>query len=1007
MSRTALAFLALAAIPAILAGQDTLPPSQGGRIRSLGLPSVRKPYLGVSVGLSNFRQADLTIHGRLGTYRDLTLPTTGLLGVAAEGYLGAEGGASGVDGGARGLLVSHLLRLGAGVDYNARQGRLGFLLTLDFPVRRGGVLGHGSKLRLDVVAAADVAAQLAVQLPIRQPHRGTTRPGRDFVALDAGRLTPLPFRISNPALDSATAELRERALWIGRFTTPSLGALGDDAPLAVTEVTAPLLTRLSGGRTVEDEIRAYHAVLRRTFDLAAADTTGGAASAARARQILLHGVLLPYNRLLGQKKESDTIREFAANARGAFVRWLVTESQLPPGRHHVAIAAFQRLLDIVEEVRADARRRWQESRLGWLPLQLALTPEDYDDQTELDSLISQAVGQRIVHGNQVRYVHNQRFQVELVRSIGTAQDYHVLWIHDFAGLNEHGEPDRLSLYTVAQAYLAALRNAVSRYDSTGRVPLFMLFLDQHYFEKNRSRQLLSFLQNPLGRSLDLPAPFDSLESGVRTAQQDLTRAVDASRLLRAERAYYGESWLRDLVKVHVSVTNPADPSFRSSWVLPLIGLPDDAMRDHRKLVVWDVTEADPYRGWAMYAGAGVGEHYVGPSWEDRAILLQGPAALSLREDIRALLASQGITGNYVPHVLRARPLAPDYDQRVKAYVDSMDRWGGVATRAVQLHNGTGYAWKRIDVAKATLFSLTSPGAVLKVPDSLWLSEFLASLLAGAALRGTRVVLIAPSRASAPSAGPPQLAMLHAVLSRVLAMRHALDPPIERAGGAYRLAIYDPDTPVDDIAARIAILRDRLRDTPFLRELYALHPSALAVLEHPPVCAAEATPPVSPIQPDGAVRPKLHFKGFLYISREPWRRLIGGVPFAVGLQAYLEQRASQICGGQDVDEEQMADAMMLAGAQAINPVLDSVPPDQRDRWAFYLMVGSANENNRSFLMDGEAAVLVSRWTSLLAMPDFLLLAGISTWVDEQAELDGLLPPPGGLHRSLGRMIRYGL
>jgi len=1007
MCRAALAALVLLAIPTGLRGQDTLPPSQGGRIRSLGLPSVRKPYLGMSVGLNNFREADLTVHARLGTYRDITLPTTGLLGVAAEGYLGAEGGASGLDGGGRALLVSNLLRLGAGLDYNVRSRRLGFLLSLDFPVRRGGVLAHGSKLRLDIVTASDVAAQLAVQFPIRQSHRGTTRPGRDFVALHPDRLTPLPFRISDPALDSATVELEERALWIGRFTTPSLGRLGGDAARAVGDATRELQARLAEGRTVEDEIRAYHAVLRRTFDLATGDTVTGATSARRARETLLRNVLLPYDRLLGQKKEPDTIREFAAHARGAFVRWLITESGLGVERHPVAIYAFQRLLDIAEKVRADGRRRWNESRLGWLPLQLALEPEDYDDQTELDSLISQAVGPRIVHGNQVRYVHNQRFQVELIRSIGSARDYHVLWIHDFAGLNEHGEPDRLSLYTVAQAYLAALRNAVSRYDATGRLPVFMLFLDQHYFEKNRSRQLLSFLADPLGRSLDLPAPFDSLERSVRAAQQALIQGVDASQLLTAERTYYGESWLRDLVKVQVSVTNPADPSFRSRWVLPLIGLPDDAMRDHRKLVVWDVTEADPYRGWAMYAGAGVGEHYVGPSWEDRAIMLQGPAALSLRADIRALLESQGITGNYVPHVLREQPLATDYWVRVQQHIDSMDQWGGVATRAVQLHNGTGYAWKRIDVAKATLFSLTSPGAVIKVPDSLWLSEFLASLLAGAALRGTRVVVIAPSRVSAPSAGPPQLAVLHAVLSRILATRYALAPPIERAGGAYRLALYDPDTPVDDIGARIAILRDRLRDTPFLRELYGLHPSALAALEHPPVCSAEATPTVPPAPLSGAVHPKLHFKGFLYVSREPWRRLIGGAPLAVGLQAYLEQRATQICGGQAVDEEQMAQAMMAAGAQAINPVLDSVPVALRDRWAFYLMGGSANENNRSLFMDGEAAVLVSRWTSLLAVPDFLLLAGISTWIDEQEELDRLLPPPGGLHRWLGRTIRYGL
>jgi hypothetical protein len=203
------------------------------------------------------------------------------------------------------------------------------------------------------------------------------------------------------------------------------------------------------------------------------------------------------------------------------------------------------------------------------------------------------VGRPLLHGNRVWYVHNQRFQIELVRSIGRAEEYHVLWVHDFAGVNVRGEPDRLSLYTVTQAYLHALRDRVARYDATGRLPVFMLFIDQHYFDKNRSRSMLAFLADPLHQRLDLPAGFDSLEADVRVAQEELIRAVDASLLLRAERTQYGERWLRGLVKVHVSVTNPADPSFRSRWILPLIGLPDDVMRDHRKIVVWDVSEDDP------------------------------------------------------------------------------------------------------------------------------------------------------------------------------------------------------------------------------------------------------------------------------------------------------------------------------------------------------------------------------------------------------------------------------
>lgn len=249
--------------------------------------------------------------------------------------------------------------------------------------------------------------------------------------------------------------------------------------------------------------------------------------------------------------------------------------------------------------------------------------------------------------------------------------------------------------------------------------------------------------------------------------------------------------------------------------------------------------------------------------------------------------------------------------------------------------------------------------------------------------------------------------MHAVLSRVLALRYALEPAIEGAGGAYRLALYDPRTPVDDIAARITMLRDRLTGTPFLRDLYSLDSSTETVLENPPVCDRAAAAAALPVRGDSLAQPKLHYKGFLYVSREPWERLIGGTPLALGLHAYLEQRARQICEGRAVDEEAMADAMMRAGAVAINPILDTLPLGERPRWAFFLMLGSANQDNRSLLMDGEASVLVSNWTSLLAVPDLLLLSGVSTWIDEQTQLDRLLPPPSGLLRSVGRLIRYGL
>ena len=49
-----------------------------------------------------------------------------------------------------------------------------------------------------------------------------------------------------------------------------------------------------------------------------------------------------------------------------------------------------------------------------------------------------------------------------------------------------------------------------------------------------------------------------MEETARAAQEELRRAVAGSKRLQAEARRHGEGWLRRVVKVHVSVTFPAD-----------------------------------------------------------------------------------------------------------------------------------------------------------------------------------------------------------------------------------------------------------------------------------------------------------------------------------------------------------------------------------------------------------------------------------------------------------------
>jgi hypothetical protein len=95
------------------------------------------------------------------------------------------------------------------------------------------------------------------------------------------------------------------------------------------------------------------------------------------------------------------------------------------------------------------------------------------------------------------------------------------------------------------------------------------------------------------------------------------------------------------------------------------------------------------------------------------------------------------------------------------------------------------------VEKAILYSLMPAGSLIKVPDSLWQSWLYGSLLAGSALRGCRVLIIAPSLESAPSSAPPTMARAHGLLSALLVFQNGLQGELDRAHGVLRVGLYAP------------------------------------------------------------------------------------------------------------------------------------------------------------------------------------------------------------------------
>lgn len=1012
---------ALAAAPAADA-QDSLPPWEGGLTASLGQPSRQRLYAlgGTGVDWRKPGDANPIVMGGLGVTRSILNPVTGMLAASLEGYAGLR--ATTADGGVRALLVANTLRLSGGVDYNFTAGRMWGMLGYTMPVRRGGVFGGGSLLRLELNLGAGDAFRAMVMAPLRQPRAGRTRPRQEVVRISPREPERLAPPRDAPGLDESLTTLRRAALRIQDLIVPPIDDPGADPRVAL----APLIGRLrqpvllpgvgsDGSLGVEATVLAYHAQLVRAFSIAVSgeavpeggSTPEGERVAARAREQLLNHLILPYNRLLGRRKDRGTVTALSGYARGAFARDLVSDSLLPPERQEGAQYVFQELMFIVASVEGEASRQWQDSRVLWLPLQLALRPADHDSQDEMDRIVAAAVGTPFTSGNQVHYVINDQFRVEVTRTIHDAQDYHVLWIHDFRGRNAAGDPDALSFRYVVDAYVNAMAARIREYDRTGRLPVYMIFLDQHYYEQNRGHLWLDFLERPLSPVPRMPAGFEDYERGLQAAQDSLRQAVEKSRLLQAERRQYGERWFRNQVKVHVSITNPVDPSFWGRDIMPLIGIPDDMMRDHRKIVFYDITEADPYRGMAMYTGMGIGEHYDGPTWEDRSIMVRGPAVLTLKAQARQLLVTQGFSEAEIPKPLR--PIA--LDSAVMARIDSLRPEGQYDYRAMELHNQTGYLDKPINVARATLYSLMPRGSVVKVPDSLWGSAIFASLLTGSAFRGVRVLFIAPSLVSAPSSGWPAMGIAHDLFARLIVLQQELGAELEAGGGLLKTGIYNPGVGVQSVALRFDLAYRNARRTPFLRRLFPLSPDVdsmlvelgsglrgdradtlLAVRD-----SAEEAGMVALFTPS-PVAPKLHLKANFFASREAWDSLVSRPEMREVILAYVQQLTA---GG---GAREVAGALGEAGQRLWNAYQKWLPPAAEDRVIYYLLVGSANQDYRSMFMDGEASVLIAGWSSVVSLVDFGLLVNLSVWVDDLDLLDRLLPAPSASQRRLARWLR---
>jgi hypothetical protein len=995
--------------------QPATVPMEGEPIVSMGQPKKWPPYLGLM--FDSARRTD-EVGGQLlaGVYRDLMNPNLGALALVGEGYVTTT---NDYDGGARLMGAARFFALQAGADYSIRENEVDFLLSFTLGLRRGGVVGGGSYFRADYYPGRNHSFSLGLQIPIFQPYMGKTRPHEPHVELPNAPEPVVPTYEPGPELRDALANVEHAADWISRFTTPFFDQDGGNDEKhrqafldALSVYKEHINTRgalYPDGHTFEAEIEMYHRELDRAYAIAAGgdgrseeSLAFGARLALGARTVAREEMILPYNRLLGQRKKNDSLHGYEQACTTVFTRYIEATPAIEPQYRPAIAYVFDSMLRYYEANRKALRQRWGDSRLVWLPLHWTLKPEEVDSHEELDAVIEAALQQEFSDGNDIHYVINEQFTTELARMIHEAEDYHVLWIHDYDGKNHAGNPDLIGYRMTLEAYLQALIKAVKNYDTTWRIPTYMIFLDQFYYEATEGRFWLELLEDPLHHEVKLPEEYAEWSDKLRQAQEELRQAVEQSERLQAGKRTHGKEWLENKIKVHVSITNPTDLTFRSRHLVTgMWFVPDLLMRDHRKITFYDVTEIFPGKGEAMYTGMGVGEQYTGPTWDDRAVLASGPFLVTLKDAARELLLSQGYSERDIPLPLRPLPKPSNYDEQLEAL-----RAQGWNATALQAHNQTGYADKRANVIKATLYNLMPPGSHFYMPDSIWNSFLWGGLVTGASLRGCWVFPVAPAKGNAPAAAAPLLSRSSELLARLVTMQSELHDEISSAGGRLRVGIYAMDVDVDDVVGRAQIFKEKVMNDPFFREVFPFAPEVYdMVAGMDSVHIANGYEPMY-LSEDAAKRlPKLHMKAQFFASNEALETLIPLPGWKQLIRDYSMVRAKQRMHKEDgLGVKEMRSFLSESALGLVEEWREAVTPEVARKIMFYLTIGSQNQNYRSSIMDGEVTVLIAR---LRAMAAYLDLVGVlmeTTWVDTEEELEELLPHQSGKLRWVGRYLR---
>src|SRR6185437_16334600 len=132
---------------------------------------------------------------------DALNPVLGFIGGTVEGY-GTVGGLG--DAGLRAMATSRMFAISVGADWDMRHGHVNTIVSWQSAIRRGGILGRGSMVRIDWIPERGQTVRIGLTAPQFDPLAGRTRPRATTITIPDPPQPPVPVVAAN---DAATERL--------------------------------------------------------------------------------------------------------------------------------------------------------------------------------------------------------------------------------------------------------------------------------------------------------------------------------------------------------------------------------------------------------------------------------------------------------------------------------------------------------------------------------------------------------------------------------------------------------------------------------------------------------------------------------------------------------------------------------------------------------------------------------------------------------------------------------